>query len=64
MPIVSNAFTDAVLYAHLAEDCLADTGNVLVPIVVGAALAVLVVIVLVAYFIGRKGNQGTGYRSF
>uniref|UniRef100_A0A4W5RTV3 Lysosomal-associated membrane protein 2 n=1 Tax=Hucho hucho TaxID=62062 RepID=A0A4W5RTV3_9TELE len=48
-----------------AEDCQDDTTESwLVPIAVGVALTLLVLIVLVAYFIGRKQNQGTGYEHF
>ncbi|XP_064830122.1 lysosome-associated membrane glycoprotein 2-like isoform X1 [Oncorhynchus masou masou] len=48
-----------------AEDCQDDTTESwLVPIAVGVALTLLVLIVLVAYFIGRKRNQGTGYEHF
>ncbi|XP_062332963.1 lysosome-associated membrane glycoprotein 2 isoform X2 [Osmerus eperlanus] len=47
-----------------AEDCQADGESFLVPIAVGVALAVLILIVLLAYFIGRKRNQGSGYESF
>lgn len=52
------------LYPSPAEDCLADGESYIVPIAVGAALAVLIVIVLVAYFIGRKKSQSSGYESF
>ncbi|KAI3351593.1 hypothetical protein L3Q82_020429 [Scortum barcoo] len=48
-----------------AEDCEADAEeSFLVPIAVGVALLVLVLIVLLAYFIGRKRNMATGYESF
>ncbi|NP_001087881.1 lysosome-associated membrane glycoprotein 2 precursor [Xenopus laevis] len=43
-----------------AEDCFADQ-NFIVPIVVGAALGVLVVLVMVAYFIGRRKQSSAGY---
>ncbi|XP_053555263.1 lysosome-associated membrane glycoprotein 2 isoform X3 [Bombina bombina] len=46
-----------------AEDCFADQ-NFTVPIVVGAALCVLVILVTVAYFIGRKKHQSAGYENF
>ena len=39
-----------------------DTSSV-VPIAVGAALAGLVVIVLIAYLIGRRRSRQTGYES-
>lgn len=45
-----------------AEDCAVETQD-LVPIAVGCALIVLVVIVLVAYLIGRRRRQAGGYRS-
>ncbi|XP_015607781.1 lysosome-associated membrane glycoprotein 1 [Cephus cinctus] len=45
-----------------AEDCAFDTPDI-VPIAVGCALAVLVVIVLVAYLVGRRRNQARGYLS-
>ncbi|XP_076594861.1 lysosome-associated membrane glycoprotein 2 isoform X2 [Chaetodon auriga] len=47
-----------------AEDCQADAESFLVPIAVGVALLVLILIVLLAYFIGRKRNVATGYESF
>lgn len=50
------------LHSHLAEDCQAE--SFLVPIAVGVALLVLILIVLLAYFIGRKRNAATGYESF
>ena len=43
-------------------ECPADTKtNSVVPIAVGAALAALVVIVLIAYLIGRKRSRQSGY---
>ncbi|KAL7394784.1 hypothetical protein ABVT39_003999 [Epinephelus coioides] len=48
-----------------AEDCQGDAReSFLVPIAVGVALLVLILIVLMAYFIGRKRNMATGYESF
>ncbi|XP_071395645.1 lysosome-associated membrane glycoprotein 2 isoform X1 [Centroberyx affinis] len=48
-----------------AEDCQADADeSFLVPIAVGVALLVLILIVLLAYFIGRKRNMASGYESF
>lgn len=48
-----------------AEDCVADEpDNFIVPIAVGVALAVLIVIVLLAYLIGRKRSQMSGYEQF
>ncbi|XP_076839447.1 lysosome-associated membrane glycoprotein 1a [Brachyhypopomus gauderio] len=45
-----------------AEECTMDSESVLIPIIVGAALAGLVVIVLVAYLIGRKRSHA-GYQT-
>ena len=45
-----------------AEDCAFDTPDV-VPIAVGCALAALVVIVLIAYLVGRRRAQARGYLS-
>lgn len=48
-----------------AEDCVADEpDNFIVPIAVGVALAVLIIIVLLAYLIGRKRSQMAGYEQF
>lgn len=48
-----------------AEDCKADEpDNFIVPIAVGVALAVLIIIVLLAYVIGRKRSQTSGYEQF
>lgn len=45
-------------------ECSADEkSNSIVPIVVGASLAGLVVIVLIAYLIGRRRSRRTGYES-
>ncbi len=52
------------LHSCLAEECQADAESFLVPIAVGVALLVLILIVLLAYFIGRKRNMATGYESF
>ncbi|XP_034418189.1 lysosome-associated membrane glycoprotein 1b isoform X2 [Cyclopterus lumpus] len=45
-----------------AEECQLDEDDMLIPIIVGAALAGLVLIVLLAYFIGRKRSQA-GYQT-
>ncbi|KAG8034536.1 hypothetical protein G9C98_007612 [Cotesia typhae] len=45
-----------------AEDCAFETQDV-VPIAVGCALIALVIIVLVAYLVGRRRSQARGYRS-
>lgn len=51
-----------VLFCLSAEECQLDEDDMLIPIVVGAALAGLVVIVLLAYLIGRKRSHA-GYQS-
>ncbi|XP_072513508.1 lysosome-associated membrane glycoprotein 1a [Salminus brasiliensis] len=45
-----------------AEECQMDRDNMLIPIIVGAALAGLVLIVLIAYLIGRKRSHA-GYQT-
>ena len=50
-------------YFIVAVQCPADDATDVVPIAVGAALAGLVVIVLVAYLIGRKRSRARGYQS-
>ncbi|XP_038617827.1 lysosome-associated membrane glycoprotein 1 [Tachyglossus aculeatus] len=45
-----------------AEECQLDENNMLIPIAVGAALAGLVLIVLIAYLIGRKRSHA-GYQT-
>ncbi|XP_017297427.1 lysosome-associated membrane glycoprotein 1a [Kryptolebias marmoratus] len=45
-----------------AEECQVDQDQMLIPIVVGAALAGLVLIVLIAYLIGRKRSHA-GYQT-
>ncbi|KAK6167199.1 hypothetical protein SNE40_021291 [Patella caerulea] len=46
------------------NECAADSdSNSVVPIAVGAALAGLVVIVLIAYLIGRRRSKRAGYES-
>lgn len=45
-----------------AEECQLDEDNMLIPIIVGAALAGLVLIVLIAYLIGRKRSHA-GYQT-
>ncbi|XP_076759316.1 lysosome-associated membrane glycoprotein 1 isoform X2 [Xylocopa sonorina] len=54
--------TDNSTVFSLAKDCAFDTPDV-VPIAVGCALAGLVIIVLIAYLIGRRRSQGHGYLS-
>ncbi|KAL0127968.1 hypothetical protein PUN28_003313 [Cardiocondyla obscurior] len=46
----------------LAKDCSFDTPDI-VPITVGCALAGMVVIVLIAYLVGRRRSQARGYLS-
>uniref|UniRef100_A0A8C6CZ96 Lysosome-associated membrane glycoprotein 2 n=2 Tax=Moschus TaxID=68410 RepID=A0A8C6CZ96_MOSMO len=46
-----------------AQDCSADDDNFLVPIAVGAALAGVLILVLLAYFIGLKRHHA-GYEQF
>ncbi|XP_078218486.1 lysosome-associated membrane glycoprotein 2 isoform X3 [Callithrix jacchus] len=46
-----------------AQDCSADDDNFLVPIAVGAALAGVLILVLLAYFIGLKRHHA-GYQQF
>ncbi|XP_053538206.1 lysosome-associated membrane glycoprotein 2 isoform X2 [Ictalurus punctatus] len=50
---------------NTAEDCKADEAeNFIVPIAVGVALIVLVLLVLVAYLIGRHRSRVTSYEQF
>jgi len=47
-----------------AQDCAASKGNKIVPIAVGAALAGLVIVVLIAYLIGRlKSRRQNSYEA-
>lgn len=46
-----------------AKDCDAIDTPDIVPIAVGCALAALVVVVLIAYLVGRRRNQNRGYLS-
>ncbi len=69
MPLVHNyterACTLLAIYVHgvlcagvvCPESLPTNTGNKIVPIAVGAALAGLVIVVLVAYLIGRLRNR-------
>jgi len=50
------------MYVCSGGRCTEDEMNMLVPIVVGACLAGLIVIVLVAYFIGRYHSK-RGYEN-
>ncbi|KAI3356350.1 hypothetical protein L3Q82_017579 [Scortum barcoo] len=51
-----------VFFALSAEECQLDEDDMLIPIIVGAALAGLVLIVLLAYLIGRKRSHA-GYQT-
>lgn len=46
-----------------AQDCDARDTPDIVPIAVGCALAALIVVVLIAYLIGRRRSQARGYLS-
>lgn len=46
-----------------SEECSLDGVTDIVPIAVGATLAGLVVIVLIAYLIGRRRSRARGYQS-
>ena len=50
-------------FFFLAIECSADTNGTskLVPIIVGSALAVLVILVLIAYIVGRRKHR-PGYQ--
>ncbi|ETE73400.1 Lysosome-associated membrane glycoprotein 1 [Ophiophagus hannah] len=56
------AFKIAGFKFGTVEECQLDENNMLIPIVVGAALAGLVLIVLIAYLIGRKRSHA-GYQT-
>ncbi|XP_015282528.1 PREDICTED: lysosome-associated membrane glycoprotein 2 [Gekko japonicus] len=47
-----------------AEDCSPEVDNFFVPIVVAAALAGLVCLIFMAYFVGRRKHRGSGYEQF
>lgn len=47
----------------IGQDCATDDVSDLVPIAVGIALLALVVIVLIAYFIGRRRSRRLAYQS-
>jgi len=44
-----------------AKDCKSDLGPDIVPIAVGIALIALIVVVLIAYIVGRRRQQARGY---
>ncbi|XP_072914205.1 lysosome-associated membrane glycoprotein 2 isoform X1 [Hemitrygon akajei] len=45
-----------------AEECSLDDDSILIPIIVGASLAVLIVIVIIAYVVGRRKSYA-GYQT-
>lgn len=45
-----------------AEECSLDDDTIIIPIAVGAALGALIVLILVAYVIGRRKSQ-VGYQT-
>ncbi|XP_016119869.1 lysosome-associated membrane glycoprotein 1-like, partial [Sinocyclocheilus grahami] len=55
-------FLSSCSVSVLAEECDLDEDDMLIPIIVGAALAVLVLIVILAYLIGRKRSHA-GYQT-
>lgn len=57
-----NLSLHSLVFRPSAEECQLDEDDMLIPIIVGAALAALVLIVLLAYFIGRKRSHA-GYQS-
>lgn len=46
----------------IAEECQMDQNQMIIPIIVGAALAGLVLITLVAYLIGKRRSHA-GYQA-
>ncbi|XP_021261693.1 lysosome-associated membrane glycoprotein 2 isoform X1 [Numida meleagris] len=48
----------------IAEDCSPEVDYFIVPIAVGAALGGLVVLVIMAYFLGHKKQHNAGYEQF
>lgn len=51
-----------LILSYSAEECQLDKDDMLIPIAVGAALAGLVLVVLLAYLIGRKRSHA-GYQT-
>ncbi|KAJ6633511.1 hypothetical protein lerEdw1_014494 [Lerista edwardsae] len=45
-----------------AEECLLDDDTIIIPIAVGAALGALIVLIVIAYLIGRRKSQ-VGYQT-
>ncbi|XP_037285159.2 lysosome-associated membrane glycoprotein 1 [Rhipicephalus microplus] len=58
-----NATAEAVGQFGAAVECSAGDISNIVPIAVGSALAALVIIVLIAYLIGRSKSRQKGYQS-
>lgn len=60
--IVGHVWDILFVFLCPAEECQVDRDQMLIPIIVGAALAGLVLIVLIAYLIGRKRSHA-GYQT-
>lgn len=53
-----------ILFYFSAEECAADEKvSDIVPIAVGVALASLIIVVLIAYLVGRRRSRQKGYQS-
>lgn len=64
-PLILHWCAPSFLSLHVyrsAEECQLDEDDMLIPIIVGAALAGLVLVVLLAYLIGRKRSHA-GYQT-
>lgn len=59
---VGELVPNANLSFSSVEECQLDENNMLIPIIVGAALAGLVLIVLIAYLSGRRRSHA-GYQT-
>lgn len=59
---VGGLVPNANLSFSSVEECQLDENNMLIPIIVGAALAGLVLIVLIAYLSGRRRSHA-GYQT-
>lgn len=55
-------FPLSLILSYSAEECELDKDDLLIPIAVGAALAGLVLVVLLAYLIGRRRSHA-GYQT-
>lgn len=51
-----------LLCVSVAEECQMDQNQMIIPIIVGAALAGLVLITLIAYLIGKRRSHA-GYQA-